>query len=110
MTFFINFVKIRHRMEHSLLDVLEQLQNRISEMQEEMRELRHRNSRLEEENAELREKEALALKKRDEALVDVEYLSVSRRLAESPDTLVETRRMIAGLIRNIDRCIQMLKE
>ena len=41
---------------------------------------------------------------------DCEYLEVSHKLADNPDTLVATRRRLAGLIRNIDRCLEMLKE
>jgi len=97
-------------MAQSLLSILESLEAREEELRAEMESLRQRNRELEEENAGLRSKEAEALKLRDKALLDVEYLSVSHRLAESPDTLADTRRIIAGLIRNIDRCIAMLKE
>lgn len=97
-------------MAQSLLSILERLEARQEELRAEMESLRKRNRELEEENADLRRKEAEALEIRDKALLDAEYLSVSYRLAENPDTLVETRRIIAGLIRNIDRCIEMLKE
>lgn len=97
-------------MAQSLLEILETLESRLSTLNGEMESLRIRNSELEEENARLRQNEAEALKARDKALLDAEYLSVSHRLADSPDTIVETRRRIAGLIRNIDRCIAMLKE
>lgn len=41
---------------------------------------------------------------------DARFLRVSHRLAASPDALVEARRMIAGLIRNIDKALADLKE
>ena len=41
---------------------------------------------------------------------DMRFLRVSHRLAASPDALVEARRMVAGLIRNIDKAIADLKE
>ncbi|MDE6682138.1 MAG: hypothetical protein K2J87_01775 [Muribaculaceae bacterium] len=44
------------------------------------------------------------------ALTDAEFLTMSHRLADSPDTIISTRRQIARLIRNIDNCISMLKE
>lgn len=97
-------------MAQSLLSILENLEARQEELRAEMESLRKRNRELEEENADLRSKEAEALKIRDKALLDVEYLSVSHHLAENPDTLIDARRIIAGLIRNIDRCIAMLKE
>lgn len=49
-------------------------------------------------------------KERDRARLDVEFLQVSHKLADNPDTLVATRRRLARLIRNIDRCLEMLKE
>ena len=97
-------------MAQSLFSILQQLEARQNDLRAEMESLRKRNKELEEENADLRRKEADALSLRDKALLDVEYLSVSHRLAEDPDSLIETRRVIAGLIRNIDRCIAMLKE
>ena len=97
-------------MAKSLLSVLDELQSRIIGLQEEISTLRSRNSELEAANAELREKTREAIDDRDKALLDAQYLSVSHRLADSPDTIIETRRIIAGLIRNIDQCIAMLKE
>lgn len=97
-------------MAQSLIGILNLLEARIDELQEEMNTLRARNRELEEENRELRQKEKEALANRDQALLDAQYLKVSHRLADNPDSLVETRRTIAGLIRNIDRCIAMLKE
>jgi len=55
-----------------------------------------------------RRREARA--ERDRALMDAEFLAVSHKLADSPDVLVDARRHIAQLIRNIDRCLVMLKE
>lgn len=43
-------------------------------------------------------------------LTDAEFLTMSYRLADSPDTIISARRQIARLIRNIDNCISMLKE
>jgi hypothetical protein len=41
---------------------------------------------------------------------DKKFLKVSYRLASSPNDIIETRRLISGLIRNIDKCISELKE
>lgn len=40
---------------------------------------------------------------------DCEFLVMSHRLASSPDQLVQTRRLVAKMIRNIDRAIDDLK-
>lgn len=97
-------------MAQSLLQTLDILEARIVALQEEMSALEARNRALEQEMAELRKKEQEALDNRDRAMLDARYLMMSHRLADNPDTIIETRRTIAGLIRNIDRCIAMLKE
>lgn len=97
-------------MAESLLQILQQLKAKQLELQAEIEALRERVRELQDENEELQTKTANALRAREEALMETEYLKVSYRLAESPDSLVETRRIIAGLIKNIDRCITMLKE
>ncbi len=97
-------------MAESLVSILEKLEARQNELLADLESLKIRNKELEEENAELRRRESDALKIRDKALLDIEYLQVSHKLAEDPDALIDTRRRIAGLIRNIDRCISMLKE
>lgn len=97
-------------MARPLINILQELEVRQGELLKQMESLRQRVWELEEENEELRRKEAAAYQERDKALTDVEYLIVSHKLADSPDSLADTRRVIAGLIRNIDRCIAMLKE
>ena len=97
-------------MAESLVSILEKLEARQNELLADLESLKIRNKELEEENAELRRRESDALKIRDKALLDIQYLQVSHKLAEDPDALIDTRRRIAGLIRNIDRCISMLKE
>lgn len=42
--------------------------------------------------------------------LDERFLRVSHRLASSPDSIIEARRLISGLIRNIDKAINDLKE
>lgn len=41
---------------------------------------------------------------------DNDFLAVSHRLAQSPDEIVKSRRLISGWIRDIDRCIAELKQ
>ena len=93
-----------------LLSVLESLRVQIEVRREQYERLSERTRQLEEENAELRRLAAEAQQERDRARLDADYLAVSHKLADSPDTLVSTRRHLAKLIRNIDRCLEMLKE
>ena len=97
-------------MAESLLTKLDRLEARIKDVIAHRDELAARNATLEAENAELRRQAAEALSSRDRALLDIEYLTMSHRLADDPDSLIATRRHIAKLIRNIDRCLEMLKE
>lgn len=57
------------------------------------------------------EAEIKALRSEMERLrTDNDYLSISHRLASSPDEIVKSRRLISGWIREIDRCIARIKE
>ena len=97
-------------MATSLLTTLESLREKIAAMAASVDRLRENNSSLRMENEELRRQLSQALKERDEARLESEFLAVSHRLADDPDKIIDARRLIAGLIRNIDRCIEMLKE
>lgn len=93
-----------------LPDILDTLRLQIEARRKEYSRLKERNRLLEEENADLRRLAAEAQKEREKAMLDAEFLAVSHKLADSPDTLVSARRHLARLIRNIDRCLEMLKE
>ena len=93
-----------------LPDILDTLRLQIEARRKEYSRLKESNRLLEEENADLRRLAAEAQKEREKAMLDAEFLAVSHKLADSPDTLVSARRHLARLIRNIDRCLEMLKE
>ena len=65
---------------------------------------------LENLNQELMNQHEEDLKLIDKAQKDVDYLSLSHRLADSPEALVEARNKISKLIRTIDSCIRLMKE
>lgn len=87
----------------SLIKKTARLGEYIEKVERENANLRKRINELEELISE--EKEISA-----RARLDADYLTVSHRLADSPDTLIATRRRISSLIRTIDRCISMLKD
>lgn len=97
-------------MAESLQTTMKKLQKAIQEMAARNAALSSRNEELEKLNAELILKSEEAEKARKRAELDAEFLEVSYRLADDPDSIVRTRRHIAGLIRNIDRCLEMLKQ
>lgn len=66
--------------------------------------------RLEKENEDLRIQLSETRAELDNTRKDVEFLTMSHRLADSPDSVISARRRIARLIRTIDNCISMLKE
>ena len=97
-------------MADSLISILNKLDVKIKGLTAEIEQLRIRNEALETENENLRRQAEEANAERDRALLDAEYLAVSHQLADNPDNIVKTRRQISQLIRNIDRCLEMLKE
>ena len=97
-------------MADTLISILEQLDARIKGLKAENDRLRAANESLRLENEDLERKAVEAAKERDRAMLDAEYLAVSHKLADSPDNLVKGRRHISQLIRNIDRCLEMLKD
>ena len=66
--------------------------------------------RLEKENEDLRTQLSETRAELDNTRKDVEFLTMSHRLADSPDSVISARRRIARLIRTIYNCISMLKE
>ena len=97
-------------MAQPLITLLKSVDEKITERSTIQKQLYARIEELEEENAglrqELQDNKALLAK----ATTDIEFLTMSYRLAESPDSIISTRRRIARLIRTIDSCISMLKE
>lgn len=53
--------------------------------------------------------EITRLRRENSALkADLEYMTVARTLATDPQQVADTRQMISGLVREIDRCIAEL--
>lgn len=97
-------------MAETLKAALEELKVRVKALTTENRRLREENAELESQNRTLKELTSEAEQRRQRAELDAEYLAVSHKLADTPDTLINTRRHISQMIRNIDRCLEMLKE
>ena len=93
-----------------LLIAISSLSKRVDVLLQQNNELITRLKFLEEENSRLKiqyEKYKEELEKKEK---DIEFLSLSHRLADSPEALQEARRKIAGLIRTIDSCIRLINE
>lgn len=94
----------------TLISIIENLKANVVLLKEKHLSMAARIKALEEENESLRLDLENANRELEKARTDAQFLVVSHRLADSPDTLISTRRQIARLIRNIDKCISMLKE
>lgn len=97
-------------MAKPLIPVLQDLDKEINKLTSVHQNLYARIHNLEEENRNLRLEleNTRALLRQSE--IDAQFLTMSHRLAGSPDTIISTRRRIARLIRTVDKCISMLKE
>lgn len=97
-------------MDQPLIPLLHTLDTKISQLADLNQSLHARIESLEEENQNLRLELEETKSRLKQAETDAQFLTMSHRLAQSPDTIISTRRHIARLIRNIDKCISMLKE
>ena len=97
-------------MAQPLITILSQISDKITELEAIRRQQNSRIKLLERENEDLKEKLKEQTQLLNQANIDKEFLTMSHRLADSPDSLISTRRRIARLIRTIDNCISMLKE
>lgn len=97
-------------MAQPLVTSLRILQDKIAETAQLQTQLLARISALESENTILREELEQTRSALRDKETDVKFLTMSHRLAQSPDAVISTRRHIARLIRNIDKCISMIRE
>lgn len=93
-----------------LTTLLKSIDSKVTELSAIHRQLQERIAMLEEENEDLRRQLDETRSQLDSTRNDVEFLTMSHRLADSPDSIISARRRIARLIRTIDNCISMLKE
>lgn len=97
-------------MAKSLIPLLQDLDNEINRLTSVHQSLYTRIQNLEEENRNLRLELENTRARLRQTEIDAQFLTMSHRLAGSPDTIISTRRRIARLIRTVDKCISMLKE
>ena len=93
-----------------LIHSMSVLSKRIDNLLSQITNLQLRVYKLETENAELRKQHLEEVSKLENARKEIEFLSVSHRLADSPEALISARQKVAKLIRTIDNCIRMINE
>ena len=95
---------------NQLLQTLSELNSKIEELLKTQESLKKKVSELEERNLFLVKQHEKDLFLLENAGKDIEFLTLSHKLAESPDNLISTRRHLIGLMRTINNCIRMIKE
>lgn len=79
---------------HVIIERQALLVNAVNEARAERDSLRRENQKLQEEV--------------DRLKADLEYMAVARSLGSNPQQIADSRAMISGLVREIDRCIAEL--
>ena len=93
-----------------LLSSVHHLSKKIDKLMEQHRINQNKINQLLEENLEMRQQHETDVQLLEKANKEIEFLSVSHRLADSPEALVSARNKVAKLIRTIDNCIRMINE
>lgn len=97
-------------MERSLTTIIDSLSAKVMRLVSQRDSLKEENSDLKEEIARLKGMVDEDMNQIASLEKEVEFLKLSHRLADSPETLIESRRIVAALIRKIDRCITLLND
>ena len=104
-----NFAK-SIRMEKPLSAQLQSLQEKIIQLSEQrdeaLRALRAANEEKADIERELRETQTALRQSR----LDVEYLSLSHKIADNPRSLAESKELIRKLIRRVDKALRLISE
>lgn len=97
-------------MAANLTDVIDRISAKLTELAERYSLLLQANEQLKAENNELKDDIRELTKAVERLETDKKFLTVSHRLADTPEAVVEARAVVAALIRDIDKCISQLKE
>ena len=97
-------------MARQMRHIIADLRVRIAELARQRDVARRENARLRTEAETLRQELAETRSELAVARQEVDFLTVSHRLADDPDRLVSARRRLQRLIAKIDRCVALLKE
>ena len=93
-----------------LLQSITILSKKIDILLQQQKSLQERIDNLEMQNQELRKQHDVDVSLLDNAKKNIEFLSVSHRLAATPEAIISARKKISSLIRTIDSCIRMINE
>ena len=97
-------------MARQLLRVIKDLRLAIETLASQRDRYGIENERLQQEVESLKLQLEESRKELKDARMEVDFLTVSHRLADSPDNLISARRRLKRLIAKIDRCVSLLKD
>lgn len=93
-----------------LILTISRLSKKIDTLLENQSKLQQKVNELEIINSELNRQHEIDVAALTKAQKDLEFLSLSHRLADSPEALIEARTKVSKLIRTIDSCIRLIIE
>ena len=97
-------------MARLLTSIIKDLRRKMLTLAAEREQSAAKLEKLERENETLKEQLAECLNDLQTAKMEVDFLTISHRLADSPENLISARRRVQRLIAKIDRCVSLLKE
>ena len=97
-------------MSRLLTSIIKDLRRKVLTLAAEREQSAARLEELERENESLKEQLAECRNDLQTAKMEVDFLTISHRLADSPENLISARRRVQRLIAKIDRCVSLLKE
>ncbi len=97
-------------MEASLHSLITSLQSKLTAIDNRQQALNEERRALLQQVESLRTDLKDAAKRIEKLELDISFLRISHKLADSPDSIIEARRHISALIRRLDTSIALLKE
>lgn len=106
----IIFAKIIRFLESPLAKQLVALSQRIEALASQRDDALRRLKEAEEEIADLRRQLAQSSEEVHRQGLDIEFLTLSRKLADNPQALADARETVRGMLAKVEKAISLLKE
>lgn len=106
----INFVVVNRNMARNLTGILTDLRKQFALLARQKDQAERERDDIRKEAERLKGELEDCRRERDMARMEVDFLTVSYRLADDPDHLIQARRRLQRLIAKIDRCVSLLKD
>lgn len=97
-------------MQESDVETISQIRQKIEQLAAQRDAYRKDNEQLMTEITTLRADLEKCQEELKHSRIEAEYLSLSHKLADSPEALANARKIISGLIRRVDAAISLIKK